>query len=56
MAELDAVVALLYELDPSDVEHMFATFHRGWDYQPRLAAATAHYDRWAASQTKEELR
>ena len=39
IAELDALVALLYGLDKSDVEHIFATFHRGWDYQPRLAAA-----------------
>ena len=56
MAELDAVVALLYELDRSDVEHIFATFHRGWNYQPRLAAALAHYDRWAAIQPQEERR
>jgi hypothetical protein len=56
IAELDAVVALLYELDRADVEHIFATFHRGWDYQPRLAAAAAHYERWAAIQPKEEAR
>ena len=56
IAELDAVVALLYGLDRSDVEHIFATFHRGWDYQPRLAAALAHYERWAAIQPKEEGR
>lgn len=46
IAELDALVALLYGLDRSDVEHVFATFHRGWDYQPRLDAVLGHYDRW----------
>jgi hypothetical protein len=49
IAELDAVVALLYGLSRSDVEHIFATFHRGWDYGPRLAAVLAHYDRWAVA-------
>lgn len=46
IAELDALVALLYGLDRSDLEHVFATFHRGWDYQPRLEAALGHYDTW----------
>jgi hypothetical protein len=52
IAELDAVVALLYGLDKSDVEHIFATFHRGWDYRARLAAVLAHYDRWADARTE----
>jgi len=47
IAELDAVVAHLYGLDRDDVAHVFQTFHRGWDYEPRLAAVLAHYDRWA---------
>lgn len=46
VAELDALVALLYGLDRADVELVFATFHRGWDYQPRLDAVLAHYDAW----------
>jgi hypothetical protein len=46
IAELDALVAQLYGLSRSDVEHVFATFHRGWNYQPRLAAVLAYYDRW----------
>src|SRR5262249_24413660 len=46
IAELDAVVALLYGLDESDVQHLFATFHRGWDYHPRLAAVLTHHDEW----------
>ena len=49
IAELDALVAHLYGLGRSDVEHIFATFHRGWDYAARLAAVLAHYDRWAAT-------
>lgn len=53
IAELDAVVALLYGLDRPDVEHVFATFHRGWDYRPRQAAVLSHYDRWAAAQARE---
>ncbi|MQA88071.1 MAG: hypothetical protein GEV03_26500 [Streptosporangiales bacterium] len=47
IAELDAVVAHLYGLDRADVEHIFATFHRGWNHADRLAAVLAHYDRWA---------
>jgi hypothetical protein len=50
IAEADALVAHLYEIDRSDVEHIFATFHRGWNYQPRLTAVLAHYDRWAATE------
>ena len=54
IAELDALVAHLYGLGRSDVEHIFATFHRGWDYGPRLAAVLAHYDRWAATHGRTE--
>lgn len=46
IAELDALVALLYGLDRDDVTHVFETFHRGWNYQPRLDAVLTHYDRW----------
>ena len=56
IAELDALVAHLYGLDKSDVEHIFVTFHRGWDYRTRLAAVLAHYDRWAAAQQETEDR
>jgi hypothetical protein len=48
IAELDAVVSHLYGLDRDDVIHIFETFHRGWNYQPRLTAVLAHFDRWAA--------
>jgi hypothetical protein len=55
IAELDAVVAHLYGLDQAGVEHVFATFHRGWSYQLRLAAVLAHYDRWAAATREERI-
>ena len=46
IAELDALVCLLYGLTKDQVEHIFKTFHRGWDYQPRLDAVLAHYAAW----------
>lgn len=45
-AELDALVSLLYGLTEEQVEHVFATFHRGWDYKPRLDAVLKHYANW----------
>ncbi len=49
VAELDALVSLLYGLERHHVEHVFATFHRGWDYEERLTAALRHYDRWKSA-------
>ena len=46
IAELDALVALLYGLDESQVTHIFETFHRGWDYKPRLEAVLKHFNSW----------
>jgi hypothetical protein len=46
IAELDALVSLLYQLTEDQVEHVFTTFHRGWDYQPRLEAVLNHYRAW----------
>jgi hypothetical protein len=46
ITELDALVSLLYGLTDDQVEHVFATFHRGWDYQPRLEAVLKHYWAW----------
>jgi len=43
-AELDALVAHLYGLTRDQVEHIFKTFHRGWDYAPRLALVLEHFD------------
>jgi len=45
-AELDALVALLYELTEDEIERVFTTFHRGWDYSARLSAALKHYRAW----------
>lgn len=46
IAELDALVSLLYGLTEDQVEHVFATFHRGWNYEPRLDAVLTHYRVW----------
>jgi len=46
IAELDALVSLLYGLTEDQVEHVFDTFHRGWNYRPRLEAVLEHYARW----------
>jgi hypothetical protein len=43
-AELDALVALLYGLTREHVEHIFKTFHRGWDYEPRLTLVLGFFD------------
>jgi len=48
-AELDAVVAHLYGLSRPQLEHIFETFHRGWDHSDRLARVLGHYDRWASA-------
>lgn len=50
IAELDALVAHLYGLNREQVEHVFATFHRGWDYKPRLAEVLKYYDALPAVQ------
>jgi hypothetical protein len=44
--ELDALVSLLFGLTEEQVHHMFATFHRGLDYQKRLDTVLAHYTNW----------
>jgi len=46
IAELDALVSLLYGLTQEQVEHVFATFHRGWDYAARLERVLAYYEQW----------
>jgi hypothetical protein len=46
IAELDALVSLLYGLTEDQVEHVFATFHRGWAYDARLDAVLKHYRVW----------
>ena len=44
--ELDAVVAHLYGLSQKQLIHIFETFHRTWDYEPRLKAVLKYYDFW----------
>lgn len=46
VAELDALVSLLYGLTEDQLEHIFATFHRGWNYSARLDAVLNHYREW----------
>lgn len=46
IAELDALVSLLYGLTGDQIEHVFATFHRGWDYTARLERVLAYYEQW----------
>lgn len=45
--ELDAVVAHLYGLTRDQVKVIFETFHRGWDYEPRLNAVLRYFDEWS---------
>lgn len=44
IAELDALVAHLYGLNRAQLCHVFATFHRGWNYHARLERVLAFYD------------
>jgi hypothetical protein len=44
IAELDAVVAHLFGLSHSQLEHVFKTFHRGWDYSLRLEQVLEFYE------------
>jgi hypothetical protein len=46
VAELDALVALLFQLSEDQVEHVVATFHRGWNFEPRLHAVLEYYREW----------
>lgn len=45
IAELDAVVALLYELDESDLHVIYNTFHEGADYSEHMTAVLDHFRR-----------
>jgi hypothetical protein len=47
IAELDAVVAHLYDLSAEQISHVFESFHRGWDYQSRLNHVLAYYESWS---------
>jgi hypothetical protein len=43
-AELDALVGRLYDLSREQLRHVFTTFHRGWDYGPRLEKVLGYFD------------
>lgn len=47
ICELDALVAIAYRLSASDLETIYSTFHRGWDYLPRLNAVLEHFEAWS---------
>ena len=46
VCELDACVAILYDLDESDLAVVYETFHKGADYSARHAAVLGHFRRW----------
>jgi hypothetical protein len=46
LSEIDALSSILYGLSRQDVIHIFETFHRGWDYMPRLTRVLEYYDQW----------
>jgi hypothetical protein len=45
ISENDALVAHMYGLSRAQLEHIFKTFHRGWDYGPRLEKVLSFYDK-----------
>jgi hypothetical protein len=46
VSKLDALASLAYGLERHQVEHIFETFHRKWDYGPRLSLVLEFYDEW----------
>ena len=49
IAENDALVAHMYGLTRDQLEHLYKTFHRGWDYAPRLGSVLLFYDQLPAA-------
>lgn len=47
IAELDAVVSSLYNLEPSQLRHVFETFHEGWNPGERMERALSHLARFS---------
>ena len=43
IATIDAAISHLFGLSVDDVEHLFATFHRGWSYEGRLSLTLEKY-------------
>ncbi len=46
VCELDACVAILYDLDESDLAVVYETFHKRADYSERHEAVLGHFRRW----------
>ena len=46
VAELDAVVAILYGLDESQIKHIFNTFRKSWSYDQHLDSVLNHFHNW----------
>jgi hypothetical protein len=47
VAELDALVSIFYGLDSTQVDHIFSTFHRGWDFSGRLDKVQHYMKEWS---------
>ena len=43
--ELDSARSHLYGLTEPQLRHIFKAFHRGWDYEDKLASTLDHYKR-----------
>lgn len=42
-SRIEALTALAYGLTPADVEYIYATFHKGWDYSDQLRTVLEQY-------------
>jgi hypothetical protein len=47
VAELDALVSIFYGLDSTQVDNIFSTFHRGWDFSGRLDKVQHYMKEWS---------
>ena len=43
ICELDAVISHLYELNEKQLNHIFETFHKGWNYEERLGKVLNYF-------------
>jgi hypothetical protein len=46
IAEIDALTSLMYGLTEVNIREIYETFHRGWDYKPRLEKVLEYYNQW----------
>ena len=47
--EIDAAVAYLYGLSESQLDHIYRSFHPGWEYSEDLEAVLNHFRQWTAA-------